>query len=468
VDDKPDFYASVDEYLSDCVIKGTLVADPMQERAAKKLSRLLRNLVGYDNDVIIKELDTALSLSAVNNDCRTVEQGHRPNDIPPERLIIPRGIFIHGDVGTGKSMLMDVFYNLAPVPRKRRVHFHSFMQDIHRRIHALKQHDLAMRGRDFSIDTSRERNPIRRVGKQLASELTLLCFDEFQVTDVADALILSQLFSELFQRGTVVVATSNRPPFDLYEGGLNRSYFLPFIDLLCRHCIVHDMNAKTDYRLIDKKKYSEVQGIQSLFFIANEEQLSRDFDDYLEQHLSHVDLEEMVITVAFNRTLKVKKAHPGCLLARFHFNDLCAVELGSSDYRAIAQRFGVIAIEGVPRMTQKDHDQARRFITLVDELYEAQCAIIMCAASPPHQLFIGNQTLSNLNQPAKPSIEAIVDSMYGIDIAQSNGLTAGELASVRELSFAFRRAASRLTEMTSIGWCTTRLSQIARSKVDQS
>mmetsp|Transcript_32670 Transcript_32670/g.39100 ORF Transcript_32670/g.39100 Transcript_32670/m.39100 type:complete len:201 (+) Transcript_32670:178-780(+) len=147
---------------------------------------------------------------------------------------------------------MDIFYAAAPIPpaKKRRVHFHSFLQDVHQRIHQLKRQDLEVNGRNFTIDTTTEHNPIYRVATQLASEVTLLCFDEFQVIDIADALILSQLFGVLFGRGTVVVATSNRPPSSLYEGGLNRSYFMPFIGVLERHCIVHDMNATLDYRRI--------------------------------------------------------------------------------------------------------------------------------------------------------------------------------------------------------------------------
>merc|ERR1719223_77078 len=361
--------------------------------------------------------------------------------------MVPRGLYIYGSVGTGKSFLMDLFFESITVEqsKKRRVHFHSFMQDVHRRIHALKAHDLATKGRNFSVDTSIEVNPIHRVGIQLANELSVLCFDEFQVTDVADALILSQLFSVLFRRGTIVVATSNRPPSDLYEGGLNRSYFLPFIDLLCRHCIVHDMNALTDFRRVNSRESG------NFYFISRNESDCVDFNHILDKLWPRGNRHETEIDLALNRSLQVAEADEINKIARFNFKELCCKELGSSDYRLIATRFKTIVLDQIPQLDLKAHDRARRFITLVDELYEAKCALMCLAVTNPSDLFVQSKEQAK-GMNLDTNIETEAGESFGIDVAQSNGIVVGELASVRELRFAFSRSESRLIEMCSKAW----------------
>jgi len=365
-----------------------------------------------------------------------------------ERIVVPRGMYLYGAVGTGKSMLMDTFFEHALVDRKRRVHFHAFMADVHSRIHKLKQRDLALYGRSFAVDTSEERNPIRRVATDLAEEVSLLCFDEFQVYDVADALILTQLFGEMWARGVVVVATSNRPPGDLYEGGINRGYFLPFIGMLRRHCIVHEFKSSTDYRRLMS------EGIDEFFFVADD----ADFDGWgsakvncdkiFQGLLGGTESTSIQLDVAFNRSIFVRQAHPDGIVGRFTFDELCNIELGSSDYRSIAQEFEFIIIEEIPVLSLKEHDQARRFITLIDELYEAECALVCSAVAPPDKLFQKREEVA-VKKDTPESIETKVGEMFGIDVAQSSGKTVGELASVRELAFAFERAASRLNEMCS-------------------
>jgi len=493
------------ELLRQRVESGQLHADKAQGRAARRFTNLQRALIGYSNDQVIEyyellrklqeeeeekvksekasksnrndlninEKDTGTNIdlnktsstqSDNNKNDATIQQQQLPT--PPK---IPRGLFLHGiQVGSGKTMLMDIFYKLAQPTKKKRVHFHSFMQDVHGRIHKLKQYDLETKGRNFTIDTSVEQNPIHRVGIQLASEVTLLCFDEFQVTDVADALILSQLFSVLFSYGTVIVCTSNRAPQHLYEGGLNRSYFLPFIDLLCRHCIVHDMDATTDYRRViaqgslDDASKDDYPGSGNFFFHeANTKDSETDFKSVLNSIWPVNDPRcEMTLQTAFNRTMQVNEVTSDGTMAKFNFQELCLSELASSDYRAIAQQFNVIIMEDIPILTLKQHDQARRFITLIDELYEAKCAMICSASvSNPDDLFIGNHhddtatTITNTNiSTDEKGVETEAGEMFGIDVAQSNGVVVGELASVQELSFAFRRAASRITEMTSRDW----------------
>ncbi len=458
--------------LREKVQSGGMVYDDAQEKAARRLSKLQTALGGYSNERIIERIERRLKKAAAKqkNDHdsdlnkQKIDQkkkqaegratgGEYPKnnnsmgekqskDDEVERFMIPRGMFIHGNVGTGKSYLMDLFFECTAVYKKRRVHFHSFMQDVHQRIHQLKQEDLATKGRNFSIDTSTESNPIHRVAVQLANEVSLLCFDEFQVTDVADALILSQLFMVLFSRGTVIVATSNRHPSTLYEGGLNRDYFLPFIDLLCRHCIVHGIGSTTDYRSIG------AEGIENFFFNNhNEGQISR-YNQFLEDNFQTSQFEERTIDTAFNRTLTVRAVND-TNVAKFDFDDLCNKELGSSDYRAIAQQFNLIIIDNIPQLSLEEHDRARRFITLVDELYEADCALLCSAASSPATLFIGRDNLHDERHFAADHVETDIGETLGIDAAQSNGVAISELASVRELSFAFVRAASRLKEMTS-------------------
>lgn len=447
----------VTNILRRLIDQGELKSDRAQERAARRLARLQQALVMYTNDALLAKPEPSAkhqteedsknyhrdtkrfdNTVAVNDETNVI--AYKEPAAPPPR--IPRGLFLYGQVGTGKSMLMDTFFREAPTPveKKRRVHFHSFLQEVHQRIHALKQQDLATHGRDFSVDISVERNPIYRVAHQLASEVTLLCFDEFQVTDVADALILKQFFEVLFERGTVMVATSNRPPCDLYDGGINRSYFLPFLDLLDRHCIVHELQSSVDYRTLLSTDLEE-------FFIVHDNgSCSVKCDEAFLKLLQGETPISMELSSNFNRTVTVREAHPDSLIGRFHFDELCNRELGSSDYRAIAEQFDIVMLEQIPILTLKAHDQARRFITLVDELYEGNCALFCSAVAYPEHLFVGTA------QELPSSVETKVGEMFGIDVAQSSGRTMGELASVRELSFAFRRAASRLTQMCSRQW----------------
>lgn len=408
---------------------GKLLEDNAQKKAAIKLSRLYSTLQRY----LLKEH----------------QYQHRTDT---DR--IPRGLYIYGEVGCGKSMLMDTLYyelNKLELPctgssKFRRVHFHAFMADVHTRIHSLKISDLLKRGRNFHVDTSDEFNPILRVANDISNETKVLCFDEFQVTDVADALIVSQLFRVLFHNGTVCVATSNRPPKDLYEGGINRSYFLPFIDLLERYCIVHSMENKIDYRSL------LADGVESFFFVEDITEYSSDkIELFFKSMLSDQDDIEIELPTAFGRSIILKSTDPNGQVCMMSFNELCKVEFGASDYRAIAENFRVIMLKGIPILNLRRHDEARRFITLVDELYESKCVLACSAAAEPEHLFEGK--VSNVKDgKAKESIKLKPGEAFGIDAAQNIGRTIGELASVRELRFAFARASSRLVEMCSKDW----------------
>lgn len=440
-------HSSISEALNGLVESGVLKEDAAQQRAAKRLSKLQGALENYDNHPLVhyygerQKVETAnLQQSEFsgqkddqNTDGKTLEGPQFPS------VRIPRGLYIFGEVGTGKSMLMDTFYDRLPLAKKRRVHFHAFLQEVHQRIHSLKQQDLALKGRDFHVDTTERNNPIVRVAKQLASEVSVLCFDEFQVTDVADALILKQLFSTLFQYGTVIIATSNRPPTDLYEGGINRSYFLPFVDLMEHHCIVHKLESEVDYRRL------LTRDMESFFLVGSKQkEVNEMFDRLLN---SEVEVEEE-LSVGFQRSLHVKRAHPEGIVARFAFEELCRRDVGAADYRAVAKKYRLVLLEDIPRLNLKQHNEARRFITLVDELYEQRCALMCTSQYPPEELFINRHDDGTM----PTQVETKVGEAFGIDVAQSTGKTLGELASVRELSFAFQRAASRLSEMCSKRW----------------
>lgn len=273
-----------------------------------------------------------------------------------------RGLYIHGPVGRGKTMLMDLFHAEVSIKAKRRVHFHAFMQDVHGRL------DVARRsGAD----------PLAPVADAIAAEARLLCLDEFQVTDIADAMILGRLFEALFARGLVLVATSNVAPSDLYRDGLNRQLFLPFIVLLERHLELAPLAGTTDYRL------DRVKGHES--FITP---LGRDADRRMAalwDMLTDGAPGEAMELDLLGRRLHVPLAAHGC--ARFTFEELCGRPLGAPDYLAIARTFRTVFVSGIPALGPSKRNEARRFIILIDTLYDAGIRLVVSSAMLPEAIY---------------------------------------------------------------------------------
>ena len=280
-----------------------------------------------------------------------------------------QGLYVYGEVGRGKTMLMDLFFAMSEVRRKRRAHFHEFMADVHARIREVR-HALKL-GRLTNGD------PIRHVADEIADESWLLCFDEFHVTDIADAMILGRLFTRLFEHGVVLVATSNVAPEDLYYGGLNRALFLPFIHLLLEYVEVVWLDARTDYRL------EKMEGM-AVWYVPADEDAEVALDIAWQKITGLLEGAPMDIPLQ-GRILRVPEAAMG--VARFTFGQLCEQPLGPNDYLRLAREFHTIIIDRIPMMHYADRNAAKRFIILIDTLYDHGVKVIASAAAEPADLY---------------------------------------------------------------------------------
>ena len=281
----------------------------------------------------------------------------------------PRGLYVWGDVGRGKTLLMDLFFQAATTRRKRRVHFHQFLADVHDRVAALRRAKS-----DGALG-----DPIPVVADAIADEAALLCFDEFVVYDIADAMILGRLFQQLFARGVVVVATTNVAPDDLYKDGLNRALFLPFIALLKARMSVFHLDAPRDHRL-------NSEGGERRYVTP----LGDDADACLDAHFRYLSGEAhgAPAEIAFKgRRIVVPEAREG--VARFKFEDLCSRPLGAGDYFQIAERFSTIIVAAIPILSAERRNEAKRFIALIDTLYDKRVRLIVSAEAEPHALWLG-------------------------------------------------------------------------------
>ena len=273
----------------------------------------------------------------------------------------PKGLYVYGGVGRGKSMLMDLFFDTAPIERKRRVHFHAFMQDIHAAMHAARAEGIA--------------DPIKTVGDQVVKSASLLCFDEMQITDITDAMIVGRLFEHLFDAGVIVVTTSNRHPDDLYKDGLNRNLFLPFIDEIKGRLTLHNLDSDTDHR------QNRLTGQKVYFSPLNED--------------NRAELNNLWAAIAPNaEPLKIQRKSRVITLPAFDngvgraaFSDLCEKPLGPGDFLSIAGSVRALFLTDIPRLSREKANEAKRFVTLIDALYEAGVRLIASAEATPEDLY---------------------------------------------------------------------------------
>ncbi|MBB3594452.1 cell division protein ZapE [Rhizobium sp. BK529] len=350
----PDYSHSVIEQLKSLAASGTLQADSAQMDVAKCLDRVLTSL---------KQKQPAAKSSALGwlfASKKKAEPGIR-------------GLYIHGSVGRGKTMLMDMFFAMAPCRKKRRAHFHEFMADVHNRIAAHRQ--------KLKNGETKQADPVPPVAAALFEEAELLCFDEFTVTDIADAMILSRLFSELFERGCVLVATSNVEPDNLYKDGLNRGLFLPFVGLLKKHVEIVTLDSATDYRM-------EKLNSQPIYLVPIDERTDMAMDALWTQALHGRKAQSVEIPMK-GRAIHVPLAADR--MARFSFADLCDKPLGAADFLAISERFDTIFLEHVPLLGPEKRNQIKRFIILIDTLYDHGIRLYVSAAAMPEDLLVERQ-----------------------------------------------------------------------------
>jgi predicted ATPase len=554
------------------VASGRLAPDPAQLSVLKKLHKLQQALLGYDNAFlwqhhlaqspskgkiisesnkvsqprttecvdpasrsphfdsavpIAKTTDPSISTTPESQDGSTsnfselasssapalIPAANEESSEPPSSIRIPRGLYIQGAVGTGKSMLMDLFFQSTRecfaaqssagkenddttigTSKIQRYHFHHFLAMVHERLNAGKL-----------SEEIQPQHPIHRVGLEMAQSMTVLCLDEMQMIDIADAFILSQLLSTMFACGTVVVTTSNQRPSELYQHGIHRSYFEPFFRLFQRHCRVHTMSSQTDYRIVrslpafsaesslpnplvdseeqdrDSQLLSQLwpERRESMFWIypavlaPEDEALAKsggivschrdELDDFVRRLRRNLGAVAQRTTLSLGgtsssqpRTMVVADGDSCGRVARLSFHQLCSLQYGASDYRILSRSFDIVVVEDIPTTLHRldlHHNEARRFITLVDELYEAHVLLICTTTEPVHHpgdLF-ATAVSSDRISPSNDYEPTVVDGWMD-QAVDSRGYAVGALASVRELPFAFRRAVSRLTEMTSRRW----------------
>src|SRR4051794_35691698 len=341
--------ASFRAHYESLVSSGAIEADAAQQQAAEALGDLEQRLGSY------KPLRKQGLLGRLFAD----------KDEQP-----PRGFYVHGEVGRGKTMLMDLFFQQSPVVHKRRAHFHEFMAEVHERIYGYRK--------DIARGEAADGDVIALTAGAIFDEAWLLCFDEFHVTDIADAMILGRLFTKLFELGTVVVATSNVAPEDLYKGGLNRALFLPFIAQISDHMDVLRLDARTDFRL------EKLAGVK-MWLVPADRDANTALDKAWAKMTGNAPCKAREIAIK-GRTLRVPCSVHG--VARFSFAELCEQPLAAPDYLRLAHDYHTILVDRIPVMDYADRNAAKRFISLIDTLYDNAVKLMASAAADPVSLYL--------------------------------------------------------------------------------
>ncbi len=369
-------------------------SDPAQAELVRKLDALASKLKGYKAEAKPSGFSRLFGVKAAEP---------------------PRGLYIHGPVGRGKTMLMDMFFDAVEGLPKRRAHFHAFMADSHARLNQWRQ--ARKRGEVAGED------PIAPVAADLAREASLLCFDEFSVRDIADAMILSRLFTALLAAGVVVVATSNVAPGELYKDGLNRALFLPFIALIEERLDVVELDARTDYRL-EKLKRAPV------YYTPLSPKADAALDAAFLALTGHKRGEPARIEL-LGRHLDVPQAIDG--VARFDFDALCRKPLGAADYLKLAQRFHTLIVDRIPALTASERNEAKRFIILIDALYDMRVKLIASAAGEPETLYSGEGAEAfEFARTASRLYEMRSTDYLALPHGRESGAQAGDLGGIAE------------------------------------
>lgn len=341
---------------------------------------------------------------------------------------ITKGLYIYGAVGGGKTMLMDLFYESCPTEKKSRVHFNEFMIDVHKKIHLTKQ-QVGYNKSNKPFD------PIPIVAESITDKAYLICFDEFQVTDIADAMILKRLFTNLFENGVIVVATSNRQPDDLYKNGLQRSNFIPFIPILKKHCTVYSLDSGIDYRTKGSL------GSKTTYFVKHDHKIDPVTPIFKLLISKENDIVRSKTFTILNRNVVFRKACGGVLETTF--DELCDRPLGANDYLHLAQFFHTVIIRDVPQLSLKLRSQTRRFITMIDTFYDNRVRIVVTADEPISNLFCKRKLEDHLDDS-----RTLMD-----DLSLSSKEASANVFTGDEEIFAFDRTLSRLSEMqTEVYW----------------
>ena len=377
--------------------------------------------------------------------------------LPPN---LPKGLYMFGDVGSGKTMLMDMFYDTLPhnITSKTRIHFHNFMQDVHRRLHAMKM----KHGTDLDA--------VQYVAADIAEKGSVLCFDEFQCTDVADAMILRSLLEALMSHGVVLVTTSNRHPDDLYKNGIQRESFIPCINLLKTSLRVLNLDSTTDYRKIPRPPSGVYHHPLDKAAITHADKWFRFLGDF-DRDPPHKATHQV-----WGRNVEVPKASGDA--AMFTFDEIMGRATGAADYLELARTYHAFIITNVPGMTHNERDLARRFITFLDTIYESRAKLVLTTAVPLFQLFMSHDEVDEAlaDGRKKGSVENAKDHENVDDVMRQmmddlgmsmSMLKSSSMFSGDEERFAFSRALSRLSEMGSQEWVERGLGMEHRGGLDE-